>query len=498
MFGLPGGEILDFIEAARAEGIEFLLTRHEATAAFMADVTGQIQRSARRVRRHARSGRGEHDARRGQRVSRSLAGHRHHGDAGAREPRPIATHQDLDLNAVYRPFTKLAITLDGEDTAAQSAPGARGVDGAAHGPGAHRAAERHRARGRSCRGDATPRSDHCRASLRHGDARCARGGAARHLGARRPIVILGLDLDPHADTRGRARVRRARWTCPCSSRRRPRACCPKIIRSSSASAPASPATRVVLDLFDARRSAHRRRVRARRVRQALASHDEAGLDRPGARSRAATSGRARKWSAIVAPPCCRRSSAAVVGPFDVDAGDRARFRADLEAVLRPAATADGLSGYELTRRLRELFPRDTIFTTDVGSVKSVTSQAWTTLRAADVLRVERALGDELQSARRRWPRACSFPIAPVLCTIGDGGFGMTLAEIETCVRERLHFVTVVLQRQQPEPDRRGARESRVPDRRRALRPCGLRRRCGRLGRLVAPRGDDGRARSRRP
>jgi len=45
MFGLPGGEILDFMDAARRAGIEYLLTRHEATASFMADVTGQIQRS---------------------------------------------------------------------------------------------------------------------------------------------------------------------------------------------------------------------------------------------------------------------------------------------------------------------------------------------------------------------------------------------------------------------------------------------------------------------
>jgi pyruvate oxidase len=37
----------------------------------------------------------------------------------------------------------------------------------------------------------------------------------------------------------------------------------------------------------------------------------------------------------------------------------------------------------------------------------------------------------------------AFPDRPVLCTIGDGGFGMTCAEIETCVRERLHFMTVV-------------------------------------------------------
>ena len=30
IFGLPGGEILDFMEAARRAGLEFLLTRHEA------------------------------------------------------------------------------------------------------------------------------------------------------------------------------------------------------------------------------------------------------------------------------------------------------------------------------------------------------------------------------------------------------------------------------------------------------------------------------------
>ena len=44
LYGLPGGEILDFIEAARRAGLTFLLTRQEATASFMADVTGQIAR----------------------------------------------------------------------------------------------------------------------------------------------------------------------------------------------------------------------------------------------------------------------------------------------------------------------------------------------------------------------------------------------------------------------------------------------------------------------
>jgi acetolactate synthase-1/2/3 large subunit len=42
VFGLPGGEIVAFIDACRRAGIRFLLTGHEASAAWMAQVVGQI------------------------------------------------------------------------------------------------------------------------------------------------------------------------------------------------------------------------------------------------------------------------------------------------------------------------------------------------------------------------------------------------------------------------------------------------------------------------
>jgi acetolactate synthase-1/2/3 large subunit len=42
IFGLPGGEIVAFIDACRRAGIRFLLTGHEASAAWMAQVAGQI------------------------------------------------------------------------------------------------------------------------------------------------------------------------------------------------------------------------------------------------------------------------------------------------------------------------------------------------------------------------------------------------------------------------------------------------------------------------
>src|SRR5437867_10010764 len=117
MFGLPGGEMLDFLEAARKAGIDFILTRHEAVAALMADVAGQMT------------------GRPGVCVSTLGPGALNLtlGVANAfldRSPliaitaamstaaKPYATHQQLELNAVFRPFTKQTITLDGVNTAA--------------------------------------------------------------------------------------------------------------------------------------------------------------------------------------------------------------------------------------------------------------------------------------------------------------------------------------------------------------------------------------------
>jgi len=37
----------------------------------------------------------------------------------------------------------------------------------------------------------------------------------------------------------------------------------------------------------------------------------------------------------------------------------------------------------------------------------------------------------------------AMPDRPVLCTMGDGGFSMVFADLETCVRRRIPFVTVV-------------------------------------------------------
>src|SRR5919201_3532364 len=110
MFGLPGGEILHFIEAARRAGIEFILTRHEAVAALMADATGQLSRrpgvcvsTLGPGAMNLTLGVANAFLDRSPMIAITAA---HATDAA-----PLATHQNLDLNAVFRPFTKETLTL---------------------------------------------------------------------------------------------------------------------------------------------------------------------------------------------------------------------------------------------------------------------------------------------------------------------------------------------------------------------------------------------------
>jgi acetolactate synthase-1/2/3 large subunit len=118
------------------------------------------------------------------------------------------------------------------------------------------------------------------------------------------------------------------------------------------------------------------------------------------------------------------------------------LRVRLHGVLRPTGPSRGVSPYDLTRTLRAIVPRDAILATDVGSIKSITTQAWT---AYEPLTFFESNG--LSAMSYSFPAAMAarlqFPDRPIVCTIGDGGFGMTHAELETCVRENLPFVTVV-------------------------------------------------------
>lgn len=437
IFGLPGGEILDFMEAARRAGLEFLLTRHEATASLMADVTGQI--SGRPGVCVATLGPGA--------VNMMLGVANAYLDrspliaitaAHATTAAPYATHQKLELDAVYRPFSKLAITLDGEDTTAK-------VQHAI-------AVSLERRRGPVH--IALP-SDVARMEEGPGHPSYETATAARHLhskgashlldvaralnGARRPIAILGLDLDPVSDLEPvRAFVEALQL--PTFVTPKAKGILPEDHALFCGVCAGVSGDAEILDFFA--RGDLLVGIGFDPVESDKLWHHTMDLVSIGPLSIAA--GDFRPRAEAVGDPLSLLAEVRqrVTRRFDWTPDDCARFRNALHDVLRPSAKPRGLSGYELTRRLRELFPPDTIFTTDVGSVKMITTQAWTTYAPLTFFE-----SNGLSSMSYSLPAAMAarllFRARPILCTIGDGGFGMTMAEIETCVRERLHFVTVV-------------------------------------------------------
>ncbi|HEX6974772.1 MAG TPA: thiamine pyrophosphate-binding protein [Vicinamibacterales bacterium] len=433
MFGLPGGEILDFMDAARRAGIEFLLTRQEATAAFMADVTGQLSGVPGVC--VATLGPGA--------VNMSLGVANAYLDRSpllaitathALSAAPFATHQNLDLNAVYRPFTKMAITLDGRDTAAKVR---RAIDASLaprRGP-VHIAIPSDVSRREDPAGMGAPQP----APPAIGSSGSLDAVAEALRAAKRPVAILGLDLDPREHP---AAVREfvESFGIPVFVTPKAKGIFPEDHPLFYGVCAGVSGDARVVDVFAT--ADLLLGIGFEPVESDKLWHHSMPLVSVGPYSIAAGDFRPRAEATGDLIDLLRQLLGRVQPSFEWTPQDRTAFRDRLEGVLRSSTPPRGLSGYELTLHLRRRFPRETIFTTDVGSVKMITSQAWESYEPQTFLE-----SNGLSAMSYALPAAMAarlqFPDRPILCTIGDGGFGMTLADIETCVRERLHFVTVV-------------------------------------------------------
>jgi acetolactate synthase-1/2/3 large subunit len=438
MFGLPGGEILHFVEAARKVGIEFVLTRHEAVAALMADVTGQMSRQPGVCVSTLGPGA----------MNLTLGVANAYLDRSpmiaitattAEASRPYATHQQLDLNAVFRPFTKDTVTLDGHNTASTVRRAWRTALEPRPGPVHLALPSDVSAREERQTEDPSTVSlnpDPLPAPSRESIERMA----ARIAGARRPVIVLGLDLDPRATP---AIVRRFVDALGVPVFVTPKAKGilaedhPQFLGVCGGVA----ADAVVLDFF--RRADLLIGVGFDPVESDKLWHHTMPLVSIAPVSIAA---RGYRPALEVTGDVVQALTALLsgrLGPCEWSDDDRSAFRAELERRLRPAvAPRDGLSPLEVTRCLRDLFPPDTIVSTDVGSIKLLVSQAWRTTEPLTFLESNglSAMGYALPAAM-----AAAFlaPGRSVLCTIGDGGYSMVFADLETAVRHRLRFVTVV-------------------------------------------------------
>lgn len=109
VFGLPGGDNLRVIEALRKAGIDYILVHHEAAAAFMADADGQL--NGRPGVCMATLGPGAVNLLDG--VANS---YRERAPVLAitadidEAERPRRTHQEININGLYRQVTKLSLS----------------------------------------------------------------------------------------------------------------------------------------------------------------------------------------------------------------------------------------------------------------------------------------------------------------------------------------------------------------------------------------------------
>ena len=438
MFGLPGGEVLDFIEAARRLGIAFTLVRHEATASFLADALGQLDRQPAVCVSTLGPGA----------VNMTLGVANAFLDRSpliavtasmAESSRPYATHQNLDLNAVYRPFTKMTVTLDGVDTAAKLRRAFRAAVEPRMGP-VHLALP-------SDVGRREERVTEDPSAVRltpDAPAPAAPPDIARMAGvrrrARRPILLIGLDLDPRTSPPLVRRMVDALGV-PAFVTPKAKGILPEDHPLFCGVCAGVAGDAVLLDFFA--RADLLVGLGFDPVESDKIWHQTMGMVSIGPMSIAADAFAPRLELVGDFGASVDGLLSAPLGPYDWTPAEIRALRADLERLLRPTARPQNrVSPYELTRALRDLCPRETVMTTDVGSVKFVVSQAWSTWEPLTFLE-----SNGLSSMGYALPAAMAakihFPDRPVVCTVGDGGFAMGFADLETCVRRRLNLLTVV-------------------------------------------------------
>lgn len=114
VFGMPGGEVVEILDAIRRKGLRFVLTHNEASAVFMADAMARI--TGKPGVSISTLGPGATNAVTG--VAHAYLDRTPVIHITAQKPDnllPDYTHQVLDLHALYRPITKSTFKLTAEN-----------------------------------------------------------------------------------------------------------------------------------------------------------------------------------------------------------------------------------------------------------------------------------------------------------------------------------------------------------------------------------------------
>ena len=102
-----------------------------------------------------------------------------------------------------------------------------------------------------------------------------------------------------------------------------------------------------------------------------------------------------------------------------------------------------MASHQVVSAARKILPKETVATCDVGAHKFLVGQLWTTYAPKSFF-----MSNGLSAMGYGFPAAMAAQLAwpgrPVVAFLGDGGFAMYMAELETAVRLKLPLIVVVL------------------------------------------------------
>ncbi len=425
VFGHPGGEVVDLIDALESCGIRFVLAGHESAAAFMAGTVGRVTGIPGVCL--ATLGPGACN------LALGVACARLDRDPllafSARTPAgraPWLNKQNLALHELFGPITKWSVALDGARTEEMICAALSVAQRAPRGPvyltlPADVAIAPDRADGDAA---SPPVPEEARVDLA-----LIREALNR---AKRPIGVVGISLDAERDS---APVRRF-----FAATGIPYVVLPQAKGVADESAPGflgvaglgSGDASIVEWLnrsdcllgvgFDPVESSQDWHLR-RPVYSLANGPTGFGRYRPAAECVGEVSG------------LLSELLAGYRGAPDWTAEEIQDARRRTEAAITPPAKegARGLSPFHVIRALREVLPEEAIATTDVGAHKMLLAQAWRAPQPGTFL-----VSNGLSAMGYGVPAAIAAslvrPDRPVVGFIGDGGFGMMVQELETARR----------------------------------------------------------------
>ena len=442
VFGLPGGEIVAFMDACRRAGIRFLLTGHEASAAWMAQVTGQITGVPGVCA--ATLGPGATNLVTG--VANAFLDRAPMLAVTAQIPKSAIatmTHQRIALDKLFAPITKAPVAIGDGDTA-------RIIDEAMDLAAAPRPGPVHISLASDLATQECPESV---GSRHHARVVPPNGDVARRLNASlRPLVLIGLGATPaHA-----AAIRRF-----LDRLRAPFLVTPKAKGIVSEDDPrflgVASGMAIDRDILET--------IRCADLILAI-GFDPVECDKAWfAKTEIVAVDTTSMAEGDYHPPEAIGDISALLDELKVESKAWPdELVAQRRAAIRRAPKSEA-SPLGLIEELRSLFPRETMVTCDVGSHKLVMGQFWRALEPGTFF-----MSNGLSGMGFGVPAAIAAQLArpetPVLSVVGDGGMLMMIHDLALIRELHLPIVIVVL-------SDRSLSLIRVSEHRRGMAPYGV-------------------------